>query len=223
MGFSPAGFAVSELCEVIRRCNPTLDAMQSISWRVEGETESSWFRWIQTVFSPHLLPHLEKVLECSGRQLSKEIILLDAKLNENLPAEPRARSAEAGQFLLQQKTPRGERMIARLQEAIDNGTAFGHFTTLYAVRCGAFSIPVRTAILSYLLQELILGAAKENRQRKGAGPILLDESMKGTVILLEATVESVNESLKGNRIDGIDLSLRPGRASGSSESIRFHG
>ena len=84
----------------------------------------------------------------------------------------------------------------RLQDAIDNGIAFGHFTTLYGVRCGTFSIPIRTAILSYLLQELMLGTPKEE------APVRLK--------LLEATVESVNEFLRGP-------------SSGSSESMCFHG
>gem|GEM_PF-587171 len=196
MGVSPTGFAIAELSEVIRRCNPNLHAMHSILWKVEGAIEPSWIRWMETCFEPFLLPHLQQVLEFSARQSAKEIILLDVALGKSLAGSLCDRSIKAGQFLLQQKTPRGERIIMRLQDAIDNGIAFGHFTTLYGVRCGTFSIPVRTAILSYLLQELMLGAPKEE------APVRLK--------LLEATVESVNEFLRGP-------------SSGSSESMCFHG
>ena len=97
-----------------------------------------------------------------------------------MPPWPRQRSMEAGRLLLQQSTPRGERLMARLQEAIQAGAAFGHFATLYGVRCGAFSIPVRTAILAYLVQELAVGARDEI----------------GRLKLLEASVGSVNEFLR---------------------------
>ena len=90
--------------------------------------------------------------------------------------------------------PRGERVMARLQQAIQSGAAFGHFATLYGVRCSAFSIPVRTAILGYLVQELAVGAPDETDRIK----------------LLEASVGSVNEFLR--------LS-----SNGLNEGLRFHG
>jgi hypothetical protein len=65
---------------------------------------------------------------------------------------------------------------------------------LYGVRCGAFSIPVRTAILGYLMQEMSVGAPDEI----------------GQVKLLEASVGSVNEFLRQS-------------SNGSTESLRFHG
>jgi hypothetical protein len=194
MGVSPEEFAMTELSEVVRRCNPCLAEMRVISWVAEADLERSWFEWVEICFEPLFLPHLQRVLEHAARQSAKEVILLDAALANELTGTVRDRSIEAGRFLLQQKTPRGERMLARLQSAIDKGEAFGNFTTLYAVRCGAFSIPVRTAILSYLFQELLLGAPNEKRALK----------------LLEATVELVNDFLRG--------SLR-----GFSESARFHG
>jgi hypothetical protein len=223
MGCSPAGFGYSELCDVIRRCNPALDAMRLISWSAEGSIEESWSDWCQSVFVPFLLPHFEEVLEFSARQSPKEIVALDSKLDKTLLPLTRSRSIEAGQFLLQDRTPRGERMIARIQVAIDNGTAFGHFTTLYGVRCGAFSIPNRTAILSYLLQELILGTAKENVSLKRPVPGVAGEPHDKTVKLLEASVESVNEFLRRNRNGQGDLSSGALSPTGSRENIRFHG
>src|ERR1700693_4926943 len=194
MGMSPAGFAMSELSKIVQRCNPDFDSARAISWQVEGPVAESWQQWLKTLFEPLLLPHLLRVLDFSARQSAREIILLDAELNQSLPPGSRQRSIEAGRSLLQQSTPRGERLMARLQEAIQAGVAFGHFATLYGVRCGAFSIPVRTAILGYLSEELSAGATVG-----GEG-----------VILLEAAVGSVNKFLRIS-------------SNGSNEVLRFHG
>jgi hypothetical protein len=191
---SPAGFAMSELSKVVQRCNPDFEAGRAISWQVEGPVAESWQQWMKTCFEPLLLPHLLRVLDFSARQSAREIILLDAELDRSLLPGPRQRSVEAGRSLLQQSTPRGERLMARLQEAIQAGLAFGHFATLYGVRCGAFSIPVRTAILGYLVQELSAGAPDD----------------AGRLKLLEASVGSVNEFLRIS-------------SNGSNEGLRFHG
>ena len=191
---SPAGFAMSELGKVVQRCNPDFDPARAISWQVESPVADSWQQWMKDLFEPVLLPHLSRVLDFAARQSAREIILLDAELHGSLGPWPRQHSMEAGRLLLQQSTPRGERLMARLQEAIQTGTAFGHFATLYGVRCGAFSIPVRTAILGYLVQELSVGAPDET----------------GRLRLLEASVGSVNEFLRIS-------------SNGSTEGLRFHG
>ena len=185
---------MSELSKIIQRCNPDFDTARAISWQVEGPVEESWRGWIKELFEPLLLPHLLRVLEASARQSAREIIVLDVELNRSMKPWPRQRSIDAGRSLLQQSTPRGERLMARLQEAIQTGAAFGHFATLYGVRCGAFSIPIRSAILGYLVQELSVGTSDES----------------GRVKLLEASVGSVNEFLRIS-------------SNGSTEGLRFHG
>ena len=185
---------MSELSEVVRRCNPNFESMRAISWQVEGRVNESWRRWLEDLFEPVLLPHLWRVLDLSSRQSAREIIVLDAELDRAMKPWPRQSSIEAGQLLVQESTPRGERLMARLQEAIQAGVTGGHFATLYGVRCAAFSIPARAALLGYLLQELVIGAPNEN----------------GMVKLLEATVETVNEFLRIS-------------SNGLNEGLRFHG
>jgi hypothetical protein len=194
MGMSPAGFAMSELNKVVQRCNPDFDGGRAITWQVAGPVSQSWQQWMKILFEPLLLPHLLRVLDFSAHQSAKEIILLDTELDRSLQPWPRQSSIEAGRLLIQQSTPRGERLMARLQEAIQAGAAFGHFATLYGVRCRAFSIPGRTAILGYLVQELSVGVPDE----------------AGRLKLLEASVGSVNEFLRIS-------------SNGSSEGLRFHG
>jgi hypothetical protein len=117
---SPVGFAMSELSKVVQRCNPDFDAARAISWQVEGPVAESWQQWMKGLFEPLLLPHILRVLDFSARQSAREIILLDAELHRSLQPWPRQHSLEAGRSLLQQSTPRGERVTARLQEAIQN-------------------------------------------------------------------------------------------------------
>jgi UreF len=194
MGMSSADFAMSELTKIVQRCNPDFDSALAISWQVEGSVAESWQRWLEALFEPLLLPHLWRVLALSARQSVREIILLDVELNWNMEPWPRQRSIDAGRLLLRQRMPRGERVMARLQQAIQSGAAFGHFATLYGVRCSAFSIPVRTAILGYLVQELAVGVPDEINRVK----------------LLEASVGSVNEFLRIS-------------SNGWNEGLRFHG
>jgi hypothetical protein len=179
MGMSPASFAVSELIEIVRRCNPNLDAIRAITWQATGPLEASWAQWLDGVFEP---------------TSSKEIILLDVELDRNLEAWTRGKSVEAGALFLQHVSLRAERLMVKLHEAIGNGVASGHFATLYGVRCGTFSIPARSAILSYVLQELVAGGPVDIRPVK----------------YLEAAVESVNGFLR----------LSSG---GVNESLRIHG
>jgi urease accessory protein UreF len=191
MRTSPAGFAMSELSTIVERCNPGFDSARAISWRTEEET---WPEWLRSSFEPIVLPHLWRVLNLAERQSVREIIRLDVEFNRSLKQWPRQSSVEAGRLLLQRRAPRSDRLMARIQEAIRNGEAFGHFATLYAVQCGTFSIPARTAIFGYLLQELAVGASDESAQVK----------------LLEASVDSVNEFLRIS-------------SNGLNEGLRVHG
>jgi hypothetical protein len=191
---SLAGFAMSQIFEIVARFSPDFDCRHPITWSAREPASESWEQWLQSLFGPILLPHLWGVLNYSRRQSAKEILLLDVELNQELEPVVRQNSIAAGRFLLQRHAPRGERLMTKIQDAVQSGEAFGHFATLYAVRCFAFSVPTRTAILGYLAQELA-GAAKDEITR---------------VKLLEASVESVNEFLRIS-------------SDGLNEGLRFHG
>ena len=191
MRTSSAGFALSELNKIVERCNPGFDSARAVSW---GKEEESWEEWLHSLFEPVLLPHLWRVFNFAERQSAREIILLDVELNQSMKPWARESSVSAGHLLMQRRTPSGERLMARIQAAIQSGEAFGHLVTLYAVRCCAFSIPVRSAILGYLLQELAAGAPGDLVRVK----------------LLEASVESVNEFLRIS-------------SKGLNEGLRVHG
>jgi hypothetical protein len=194
MRTSPADFAISQIREIVAQCNPDFDSARPITWSAQGPAAESWEEWLQSLFGPILLPHLWGVLDYSARQSAREILLLDVALNRELEPGPRQNSIAAGRVLLQRHAPRGERLGAKIQDAIKAGEAFGHFATLYAVRCFTFSIPARTAIFGYLALELAGGVQDEHTRLK----------------LLEASIESVNEFLRIS-------------SHGLNEGLRFHG
>lgn len=185
---------MNELYQVVSRCNPSLDLVRALTWDLEGDAQTSWLGWLGAVFEPLLLPHLSQVLEFASRQSLREVVGRDVDLHRYLPASIKEPSISAGRLLLQTSPPRGDRLLARLQDAIENGTAVGHFATLYAVRAAAFSIPTRTAILAYLWQELVVTLPGDTNQAK----------------LLEKASESVNQFLR-----------MP--CNGSTRGLRFHG
>lgn len=171
---------MNDLSKVVNRCNPSLDLIRAVTWNLEGDAETSWLNWLDAVFAPFILPHLAQVLEFASRQSLREVVVCDVDLHRHLPASIKGPSISAGRLLLQASPPRGDRLLARLQEAIDQGRAAGHFATLYAVRAAAFSIPTRTAILAYLWQELSVRLADEADQAK----------------LLESASDLVNQFLR---------------------------
>ncbi|MBV9674205.1 MAG: hypothetical protein JO076_15445, partial [Verrucomicrobia bacterium] len=139
MEISGAGFALNKLYEVGRRCNPCLAithpvCWRPVSWHSDRDVEASWAFWIDTFLRPILLPNFWLVLIHTYRQQSREIIALDAELHLQLNLWQREQSLRAGRKLLQELTPRGERILSRLEQAIKRGDAFGHFYTLFGVR-----------------------------------------------------------------------------------------
>lgn len=190
----PIACAMNELDQVVNRCNPSLDLIRALTWDLDGDAQTSWLHWVDAVFEPLLLPHLAQVLEFASRQSLREVVARDLDLHRDLPASVKEPSISAGRLLLQAFPPRGDRLLTRLQEAIDQGKAPGHFATLYAVRAAAFSIPTRTAILAYLWQELMVTLPRVADRAK----------------LLEKASESVNQFLRAP-------------CDGSTGDLRFHG
>jgi hypothetical protein len=127
MRTSPAGFAISQIREIVAQCNPDFHSARPITWSAQGPAAESWEEWLQSLFGPILLPHLWGVLDYSARQSAREILLLDVALNRELEPGPRQNSIAAGRVLLQRHAPRGERLVAKIQDGIKAGEAFGAF------------------------------------------------------------------------------------------------
>jgi hypothetical protein len=163
MGKNREGTGIEELIRVIDRCGVGVVFTEGILWRAGADPESSWRSWQTLQFGPLILPHLAEVVELALRHSLREILFLDQSLQHFLGSSLSQRSRLVAERLLQARPPKGDRMIARLQEAIRAGETPGHFVTVFAVRAIAFSIPARTTIFAYILLELMLELADRER------------------------------------------------------------
>jgi hypothetical protein len=156
MGKSCTGTGIDELVRVIDRCGMGAPLTEGILWRGGTDPERNWRSWQTLQFKPLILPHLAEVVDLAVRHSLREIVYLDRSLHPFLSSSLSHRSQIAAEQLLQARPPKGDRMVARLQEAIRTGETPGHFVTLFAVRSIAFSVPARTTIFAYILLELML-------------------------------------------------------------------
>jgi hypothetical protein len=156
MGKSCTVIGVEELVRVIDRCGIGAPLAEGILWRAGADPERNWRSWQTSQFEPLILPHLAEVIDLAVRHSLREIVFLDRSLHQFLSSSLSHRSQLAAERLLQARPPKGDRMVARLQEAIRLEETPGHFVTVFAVRSIAFSIPARTTIFAYLLLELML-------------------------------------------------------------------
>jgi hypothetical protein len=156
MGKSCEGTGIEELIRVIDRCGVDVSFTEGVLWRAGADPESNWRSWQTLQFGPLILPHLVEVVDLAMRHSFREILLLDQSLEHFLTSAISQRSQSAAERLLQARPPKGDRLVARLQDAIRTGETPGHFVTLFAVRAIAFSIPARTTIFAYVLLELML-------------------------------------------------------------------
>jgi hypothetical protein len=156
MGKNCTVTGIDELVRVIDRCGFGVPLTGGILWRAGTDPERNWRSWQTLQFEPFILPHLAEVIDLAVRHSLREIVYLDRSLHQFLSSSLSHRSRHAAKRILQARPPKGDRMLARLQEAIRNGETPGHFVTLLAVRSIAFSMPARTTIFAYVLLELML-------------------------------------------------------------------
>ncbi|HZC36784.1 MAG TPA: hypothetical protein VE242_14270 [Chthoniobacterales bacterium] len=156
MGKSYEGTGIEELIRVIDHCGIGVALSGGVLWRAGTDPESNWRSWQTAQFAPLILPHLVEVGDLAIRHSFREILFLDQSLGHFLTSSISQRSQLAAEQLLQARPPKGDRLVARLQDAIRTGVTPGHFVTLFAVRAIAFSIPARTTIFAYILLELML-------------------------------------------------------------------
>jgi hypothetical protein len=180
---------MQQFIQIVYRCNPKAGAIGQITW-VPGqpsEVTDSWQEWLRLCFQPILLPHLISGFQAAQAQALRELCRAAAGLDAQLSPAERVRSLSAGAALLFQKPPRGDRIQERFAAEVRLGTVPGHFATLFVLRAAGFSVPLRTALLAYLVQELFSGGCP-------AGSVATS---------LDLAVPAVNAGLNGNPIHAI--------------------
>ena len=123
---SPAGFAMSELSKLsndaIRTSNlrGRSHGRSKARWRIAGG--SGWKTCLSRAASASLAS-----AGFFGTPICERDHCAGCGVGPGMKPWPRQRSIDAGRLLLQQSTPRGERLMARLQEAIQAGAAVWAF------------------------------------------------------------------------------------------------
>lgn len=150
---------MQQLIEIVYRCNPKAGAVGQITWAPASPAEvtESWQEWVRLCFQPVLLPHLIAGFQTAQAQALRELCGTAAGLDAQLSPAERVRSLNAGTVLLFQRPPFGDRIQERFAAEVRAGRVPGHFATLFVLRAAGFSVPLRTALLAYLMQELFSG------------------------------------------------------------------
>ena len=150
---------MQQLVQIVHRCNPKADSVGQITWAPGSPSKvtESWQEWLRLCFQPVLLPHLIAAFQTAQAQALRELCRTAADLDAQLAPAERVRSLNAGAVLLFQKPPHGDRVQERFAAEVRSGRVPGHFTTLFVLRAAGFSVPLQTALLGYLMQELFSG------------------------------------------------------------------
>jgi hypothetical protein len=150
---------MQQLIQIVYRCNPKAGAVGQITWAPASPSDvtNSWQEWLRLCFQPVLLPYLISGFQTAQAQALRELCRTAAGLDAQLSPAERVRSLNAGAVLLFQKPPHGDRFQERFAAEVRLGRVPGHFATLFVLRAAGFSIPLRTALLAYLMQELFSG------------------------------------------------------------------
>ncbi len=142
-----------------RVANPDFATCPAVTFHSGPVFRLSADAWHDTLFRPRLFPALRAALAHARRGEARELADLDRQLSADLGPSHFPSSTRAGQRLAALGTDlRGERLLQRLAAQVHAGTTPGHLAIIFAARCGAFSLPDRTAIGAYLFQELCAGA-----------------------------------------------------------------
>jgi hypothetical protein len=193
MGNSSEGSGFETLLEVATRCGSGTALKKGISWNADSDLERSWSHWNRSSFQPFILPHLVEVQALSSRQFVREILRRDRAFSNLLSKEIEEKSLEAGRHLLLRKSLKTDRTLERIQRAVVAGNAPGHFATLFAVRAAVFSIAPRTAVLAYLLQELVCEIPDPDHQAE-----LLALGLSEVNDFFQHSVEMKSEAVRSN-------------------------
>lgn len=177
---------MQQLIQIVYRCNPMAGAVGQITWAPGSPAKvmESWQEWLRLCFQPILLPHLISGFQNAQAQALRELCRTAAGLDARLAPAERVRSLNAGAALLFQKPPHGDRVQERFAAEVRSGTVPGHFAMLFVLRAAGFSVPLRTALLAYLMQELFSG---------GCPAVSVEKSM-------DLAVPAVNAALSNNLI-----------------------
>lgn len=164
--------------------------------------------FLQTYYSQVLvsceMPAIYRAYNQASRSEIRDLIATDRHLMSEPILQPFASaSQQAGTTQLKRLRPlRGDRLVQRYWQAVENGKAFGWHTVVYGLVLSLYSIPLRQGLLNYgeqTLHGLILSAShslKLDEQHKQA---LHSEFCRQLPSAIESILEPSSPSLVPSR------------------------
>ncbi|NLT69424.1 MAG: hypothetical protein GXX91_01855 [Verrucomicrobiaceae bacterium] len=146
------GFALARL---ISQLGVSPQSPATFAWNDRGNLAAAWTIWLEKWFAPHLSACFVEVYHRAAASLVEEIEAADRRLDAALTDSLRSRSLQvAGAFLEGKSERRAHRQWQRFVERIASGHTPGHTTTLFALQCALYHLPLGSALSAYAWFEL---------------------------------------------------------------------
>lgn len=195
------GFALARL---ISRLGVQPHTPATFLWNDRGDLSKAWSLWLENWFVPHLAGTFVKVYSAAAQFRPENVQAADKHLDTVLTAALRKRSLLVAKAFLEGKSEmRANREWTRFVERIERGDSPGHATTLFALQCALYHLPLAPALSAYAWFELESGLPQTGyRDRDGsAGEVLA---------VFQTALPHVSVALRGDHgeNDGDDSRLR---------------
>lgn len=161
------GFALARL---ISQLGVSPDSPATFVWDDRGDLGAAWSIWLKTWFVPHLSGIFIEVYRCAAAFQVREIEVADRQLDGALSEALRTRSLIASEPFLKGKSEmRAHREWRRFVDRVAEGHAPGHTTTLFALQCALYHLPLSSALSAYVWFELESGLPQSRSGRRESG------------------------------------------------------
>lgn len=118
------------------------------------QLQSDWNRFTEGSLTRSLSPHFSEVWQAVQSSDLAALLAADQAFSKNLDPEEAMRSVEAGRLLLKgTRQARYQGILGHYRTACDNGTAHGHFLTVWAAVAHFFQLSFASAIAEHLRLE----------------------------------------------------------------------
>jgi hypothetical protein len=184
------GFALARL---ISRLGVEISHPSTFLWDRTTSLEDAWENWLKSSFEPHLGPAFVKVYEHASSFQLKEIRDVDALLEGSLAPLVKDRSRKAAHAFLEGKSEmKANREWQRFVDTVEKGQSPGHVTTLFALQCALYHLPLAASLSAYVWFELECGLPRDGyRDEPGSA----EESLQ----VFRLALPQVAVALRGDR------------------------
>lgn len=149
------GFALARL---ISQLGVKPESPATFVWDDRGDLAAAWTIWLEKWFVPHLSGSFVEVYRRAAAFQLEEIEAADRQLDAALTESLRARSLKVARAFLEGKSERrAHREWQRFTDRVALGHSPGHATTLFALQCALYHLPLGPALSAYAWFELESG------------------------------------------------------------------